>query len=458
MLTSYAVEVPTGEGSATFGSERITFNRATFKYEISCRENISDAELQEVLDYSKVTKASDSQKPTATDLKAAIDDTDTNAIAISNVGAFFNSTSDLARFKLKHAAANPILEAVDGINISQSDVTRFQDYNSSSSKSWSDFSDEDVSNFELLIDQAVSVAEICNAIHNNTLINEYLPLAKNLRQSSDAQTTNESKLRKLIAAITRIFFATGTGIVDAINDSSYMKQNYYNNSQYISAKTVYETAVNNATDEPYNIYNDIFDVAVSEAKTAGASDSEAKNIAGTIAIKSFIDKIYKKENAGYSIEYMILSNKKDDITDNVIKNYMTLATEYYALNNCKDVSEEESLDNITNPLQINFRAMFNIKNSLIAMNILQDNLTDMTFDSNLTTTDITSETSQSLDKFTIYNNSTKKAKLYYKNNVITFEIPLDLPENTITGTAIKYFTIEPDPTFQCRILTAPVEK
>lgn len=452
MLTSYAVEVPTGEGSATFGSERITFNRATFKYEISCRENISDAELQEVLDYSTITKASDGQKPTAADLKAATDDTDAKAIKISNVGAFFNSTSDLARFKLKHAAANPILEEVDGINISQSDVTRFQDYNSSSSKSWSDFSDEDVSNFELLIDQAVSVAEICNAIHNNTLINEYLPLAKNLRQSSDAQTTNESKLPKLIAAITKIFFAASTGIVDAINDSSYMQQNYYSNQRYLAAKTAYETAVSNAA-------NDIFAVAVSGAKTAGASDSEAKNIAGTIAIKSFIDKIYKKEeDAGYSIEYMILCNKIDDITDNVIKNYMTLATEYYALNNSTDVSGEGSLDSITNPLQINFRAMFNIKNSLIAMNILQDNLTDMTFDSNLTTTDITSETSQNLDKFTIYNNSTKKAKLYYKNNVITFEIPLDLPENTSTGTAIKYFTIEPDPTFQCRILTAPIEK
>ena len=100
-----------------------------------------------------------------------------------------------------------------------------------------------------------------------------------------------------------------------------------------------------------------------------------------------------------------------------------------------------------------------MKNELVKVpEMFLNNLTDMTFDSNLTTTDITSETSQNLDKFTIYNNSTKKAKLYYKNNVITFEIPLDLPENTSTGTAIKYFTIEPDSTFQCRILTAPVAK
>lgn len=453
MLTSYAVEVPTGEGSATFGSERITFNRATFKYEISCRENISDAELQEVLDYSTITKASDGQKPTAADLKAATDDTDAKAIKISNVGAFFNSTSNLARFKLKHAAANPILEAVDGIELSEEDNAKFIEYAKLSSLD--NLTSEDMTYLKGLAKKTLDSAETCKNYMNKDEMTSLYNSANTAYGEIDSQETNTDKENKIITTMKNSFQVLIKSMFLEIENLPYMQKYSNGNSQLFNeAKNCLN--VGNPSDDTFGYaYDTLTGVYDATAEDAG-------NITAAALIKCVIDNEYGEKSSNLLSVVKNGGSKRELISDENLKKVIDalVSTDF---NTMRYWSGYFNTDSNIAPMMFAIQNFFAIhvkmKNELVKVpEMFLNNLTDMTFDSNLTTTDITSETSQNLDKFTIYNNSTKKAKLYYKNNVITFEIPLDLPENTSTGTAIKYFTIEPDSTFQCRILTAPVAK
>lgn len=258
----------TGVASAEISGSSATLNKAIFKYEIECSENVSKDQLNEVLTLSGVKNVATNQLVTADELMKKNSSLD--PIYIDNVGSFFRKEGDtgkLSRFDLKMKAESSlktILNVVNEIEIDPLYINHIKDEldylekqadKEDTSKYWSNIitvtfggnSYYHATYLSGLVDKAIEVATKCWDINNSETVKKYLGEAIKYKTEYSSQTDEKSKLQKLVVALNRAYAACGKSIVaeaDGVDESYFGTtiESYYWCLIFNTNNTTYEQA------------------------------------------------------------------------------------------------------------------------------------------------------------------------------------------------------------------------
>ena len=386
-----ADNIKTGEIATTYRltKEADVLNNAKFTFEVACDANVSDAELNEVIMLSGVKKKPENGEtpvaPTATELRNATDAS--SAVRITDVGSFFKTDANkckLANFEISRGWGSGSLGTeLAKINITNELKTRIKTIEDNYSKRKSE------------LEQAISNCEFGSDEYNEAYSNEWsYDTTDAWNQITDDDFNKLSALANTAIEVARKCYAfnnnstVGTHLTNA--ETGY---NGYQNSSNNQDKFKYLlVAIGNAFMACcVSIENRATELGITEDFTAGCSDY-----------------YYLKNSIYNSYNYV------DD-------------TFYWPITNLKGFY----LPGMTYMLE---RAT--------VLELLKGGVDGLTLD---VTETVGAEASTSVvgETFQIYDTEARHAKLYFKNNVITFEIPLDLPERTsdAENPKINSFTI-----------------
>ena len=389
-----ANNIKTGEIATTYRltKEADVLNNAKFTFEVACDANVSDAELNEVIMLSGVKKkpgdGGTAVAPTATELRNATDAS--SAVRITEVGSFFKTDANkckLANFEISRGWGSGSLGEITQINISDELKTRIETINNNySTRSFE---------FEQAVGQAMSNYGFGSAQYNEAYSNEMTYNSVTAwNEMTDDDFNKLSVLANTAIEVARKCYA------------------FNNNSTVGTHLTNAETG--------YNGY-----------QNSSNNKNKFKNLLVAIG-NAFMACCVSIENRATEL----------GITEDFTANY----SDYYYLkdniyNSYNDV-DSTFLWPITNLKDSYLPGMTYMLGRATALDLVKGGVDGLTLDATET---VGAEASTSVvgETFQIYDTETRHAKLYFKNNVITFEIPLDLPERTndTDNPKINSFTI-----------------
>lgn len=377
--------ISAAEGSLIYSADEL--NKAWFKYEIKCDGNVADAQIDEILNLSKVTDVDTGKIPTVSKLKET--QNTEPPIKIGNAAAFFRpsnseSKSKLALFKLKSdvkdVEGEVLKKAIYSINSFDKYFVKYctiadEIYAEYLNKgeyflentSWSKFTNEHVQEWQESAEQAINIAKACYEINKDSAVGAFLYGGT----ISSITIRNVPYTNYVVKGATQFYkeFTSKTSIKD---------------------KMVYLQCANN------------------RALTACGLSLElrGKNLKGYTE-NTFIAS--DKSESGHKYNYRTLKQNcicglQNRTWDSVMKYQEDIGGIKYI---CEKANEFQ---------------LFNDSNSTLYEEALLLNT------SQEYVTSETNEEIQTSNMFQIYNTSERYAKLYFKNNVITFEIPINLPE------------------------------
>lgn len=380
-----AENIKTGEIATTYRltKEADVLNNAKFTFEVACDANVSDAELNEVIMLSGVKKKPENGEtpvaPTATELRSATDAS--SAVRITDVGSFFKTDANkckLANFEISRGWGSGSLGTeLAKINITNELKTRIETINNNYS----------TRSFELTqaVDQAMSNYGLGSAQYNEAYFNEWsYDTTDAWNQMTDDDFNKLSALANTAIEVARKCYA------------------FNNNSTVGTHLTNAETGYNgyqNSSNNQDKFKNLI--VAICNAFMACCTSIE------NVATELEIAEDFTKTENGNNSRYYYLKN--------------------YLYNSSSDVGDNFYLP--TERLGKYLPGMQYMLERATALDLLKGGASGLTLD-NTETVGAEASTSVAGETFQIYDTETRHAKLYFKNNVITFEIPLDLPERT----------------------------
>ena len=373
--------IKTGEIATTYRltKEADVLNNAKFTFEVACDANVSDAELNEVIMLSGVKKkpedGSTAVAATATELRSATDDS--SAVRITDVGSFFKTDANkckLANFEISRVWGNGSLGEITKINITDELKSRIKTIDSNYSDKTSEL---DQAIYEVMSVYGFESTQYSEA-NNNKWTYDYIDVWN--------QMTNDDFNKLSALANTAIEVARKCY---AFNNNSTVGTHLTNAEQGYNG---YQNSSNNKDKFKYLL------VAISNAFMACCVSIENR------ATELGITEDFTKDSLDYSRLKDSIYNSYDDVEDTFY--WPITYLNYYYL-----------------------PGMQYILGRATALDLLKGGVDGLTLD---TTETVEAEASTSVagETFQIYDTEARHAKLYFKNNVITFEIPLDLPERT----------------------------
>lgn len=352
--------ISAAEGSLIYSADEL--NKAWFKYEIKCDENVADAQLDEILNLSKVTDVDTGNIPAVARLRET--QNTEQPIKIGNAAAFFRpsnseSKSKLALFKLKSdvkdVEGEVLKKAIYSYSgrsihdkyctISNKILYKYQSLTSQAAQeqfmkidSWNElFNDDSVNEWKTPTEEAINIAELCYSINNNRNVFAYLSYANTYYGYFKNATTVKEKMKNLQYAHSTALWACVYSIeLRCLNLE--LNTDFFKTDHYFALQQNCISGVQDAS----------FDCTVKFAQDIGAM----LDVRGHTDLKG----IFNDSNSTLYEEDLLLNTSQEYVTSE------------------------------------------------------------------------TNEEIQTSNMFQIYNTSERYAKLYFKNNVITFEIPINLPE------------------------------